>query len=59
MNKKFIKIADPDTASYLVALGFQYTKEQNVFAFHYSEELLLVLQRQFSQDIISESKLRF
>ena len=60
MKNNFIKVVNPDVASNLVALGFQYIKEQNVFVFPYSDEIMVVLQRQYSTpQFVTENKLRF
>ena len=60
MKNNFIKVVNPDVASNLVALGFQYIKEQNVFVFPYSDEIMVVLQRQYSSpQFVTENKLRF
>ena len=60
MKNNFIKVVNPDVASNLVALGFQYIKEQNVFVFPYSNEIMVVLQRQYSSpQFVTENKLRF
>lgn len=60
MNNNFIKVVNPDVANNLVALGFQYIKEQNVFVFPYSDEIMVVLQRQYSSpQFVTENKLRF
>ena len=56
----FIKVVNPELANQMAALGFQYIKEQNVFTFHYSEELMRILQKQYSNSqFVIESKLRF
>ena len=60
MKNNFIKVVNPDVASNLVALGFQYIKEQNIFVFPYSDEIMVVLQRQYSSpQFVTENKLRF
>ena len=60
MKNNFIKVVNPDVANNLVALGFQYIKEQNVFVFPYSDEIMVVLQRQYSSpQFVMENKLRF
>lgn len=60
MNTQFIKIVDPELADNLVALGFQYIKEGNTFAFFYSEELISVIQQKFQKtQFVCERKLRF
>lgn len=60
MKNNFIKVVNPDVANNLVALGFQYIKEQNVFVFPYSDEMMVVLQRQYSSpQFVTENKLRF
>lgn len=60
MKNNFIKVVNPDVANNLVALGFQYIKEQNVFVFPYSDEIMVVLQRQYSRpQFVTENKLRF
>ena len=60
MKNNFIKVVNPDVANNLVALGFQYIKEQNVFVFPYSDEIMVVLQRQYSTpQFVTENKLRF
>ena len=60
MKNNFIKVVNPDVANNLVALGFQYIKEQNVFVFPYSNEIMVVLQRQYSTpQFVTENKLRF
>lgn len=60
MNNNFIKVVDPDMAKQLADLGFQYIKEQNVFVFPYSDEIMLILQQQYSvAQFVKESKLRF
>ena len=60
MNAQFIKVVDPKIAEQLVSLGFQYIKEQNAFVFLHSDELIAVLQKQYSQSKFAcESKLRF
>ncbi len=60
MKNNFIKVVNPDVANNLVALGFQYIKEQNVFVFPYSDEIMVVLQRQYSSpQFVTENKLRF
>lgn len=57
----FIKVVGPEIAEQLASLGFQYiTKEQNAFVFAYSDELIAVLQQQYSHSQFAcESKLRF
>ena len=60
MEQKFIKVINPDIARYLVSLGFQYVKEQNVFAFTTSDELLKVINSKFKNvAFVAENKLRF
>ena len=60
MKNTFIKVVSPDVANQLVALGFQYIKEQEVFAFPYDDEIMAVLQRQYSSHkFVTENKLRF
>ena len=60
MKNNFIKVVNPDVANNLVALGFQYIKEQNVFVFPYSNEIMVILQRQYSSpQFVTENKLRF
>ena len=60
MKNNFIKVVNQDVANNLVALGFQYIKEQNVFVFPYSDEIMVVLQRQYSSpQFVTENKLRF
>ena len=60
MTNKFIKIVNPDIAEKLICLGFQYIKEGAAFAFPYSDELILVLQREYTEDpYVVENKLRF
>lgn len=60
MKHTFIKVVNPEIAEKLVSLGFQYIKEQNTFAFPYSDELVAVIQREYSQSQFAcESKLRF
>ena len=60
MTNTLIKIANPDEAKFLVSLGFQYMKEQDVFVFHSSEELMAVLQRHYAgAPYVTENKLRF
>lgn len=58
--KNLIKIVNPEVAEQLAFLGFQYIKEQNTFAFPYSDELIAVLQQQYpNTQFVRESKLRF
>ena len=58
--KKFIKVVSPEVAKGLALLGFQYIKEQNVFVFPYSDEIIAVLQRQYANaQFVAENKLRF
>lgn len=60
MKNNFIKIVSPEVANHLVSLGFQYIKEQNVFAFPYSDEIMAALQQKYSKpQFVTESKLRF
>ncbi len=60
MENTFIKIVNPDAAEKMAALGFQYIKEGAAFAFPYSDELLLVLQREYAENpYVIENKLRF
>ena len=60
MTTNFIKIANPDTAKELVDLGFQYIKEQNVFVFPYSDEMMMILNQKYSGEcFVTENKLRF
>lgn len=60
MKNTFIKVVSPEVAEQLATLGFQYIKEQNTFVFPYSDELIVVLQRQYSHSQFAcESKLRF
>ena len=60
MKNNFIKVVDPEMAKFLSTLGFQYIKEQNIFAFTYSDELLAVIQKQYAcPKFICENKLRF
>lgn len=58
--KNFIKVVSPEVAKGLALLGFQYIKEQNVFVFPYSDELIAVLRLQFANaQFVTENKLRF
>lgn len=58
--KNFIKVVNPEIAEQLVLQGFQYIKEQNTFAFQYSDELIDVLQQQYAKSQFAcETKLRF
>ena len=61
MKNSFIKVVCPELAEQLAFQGFQYiTKEHNAFVFAYSDELIAVLQQQYSQSQCAcESKLRF
>lgn len=60
MNSGFIKVVSPDIAKELASLGFQYIKEQNVFVFPCSEELMEVILRQYDlSQFVNENKLRF
>lgn len=61
MKNTFIKVVCPELAEQLAFQGFQYiTKEQNAFVFAYSDELIAVLQQQYSHSqFVCESKLRF
>ena len=60
MKNIFIKIVSPEVAEQLALLGFQYMKEQNAFVFEYSDELIAVLQQQYSHSQFAcEGKLRF
>lgn len=60
MKNNFIKVVDPELANGLVALGFQYVKERNVFAFPYSDDLMVVLHQQYARpQFVTENKLRF
>lgn len=60
MKNIFIKVVSPEVAEQLVLQGFQYIKEQNAFVFAYSDELIAVLQQQYSHSQFAcESKLRF
>lgn len=60
MTDKFIKVVNPEIAEKLVVLGFQYIKEGAAFAFPYSDDLILVLQREYTKDpYVIENKLRF
>jgi hypothetical protein len=60
MKHTFIKVVSPEVAEQLVLLGFQYIKEQNAFVFPYSDELIAVMQQQYSRSQFAcESKLRF
>lgn len=60
MKNTFIKVVSPEVAKQLALLGFQYIKEQNVFVFPYSDEIMVVLQRQYSTpQFVTENKLRF
>lgn len=60
MKNTFIKVVSPEVAEQLALLGFQYIKEQNVFVFPYSDEIMVVLQRQYSSpQYVTENKLRF
>lgn len=58
--KNFIKIVSPEVAKQLALLGFQYIKEQSVFVFPYSDDIMTALRRQYSDSqFVTESKLRF
>lgn len=60
MKNNFIKVVSPDVAKQLADLGFQYMKEQDVFVFPYSEEIVIFLQKQYSTaQFAIENKLRF
>lgn len=60
MKNIFIKVVSPEVAEQLALQGFQYIKEQNTFAFAYSDELIAVLQQRYSHSQFAcESKLRF
>lgn len=60
MKPQFIKVVDPVIAEQLAELGFQYIKEQHAFVFMCSDELIAVLQKQYSlSQFVCESKLRF
>lgn len=60
MKKTFIKVDSSEIAEKLVSLGFQYiAKEQNAFVFPYDEEIIVILQQQYSCPFVCESKLRF
>ena len=60
MSKNFIKIADPEIASNLVALGFQYIKEQDCFSFIQTEDLMSAIHQLYSSfQFVEENKLRF
>ena len=61
MKNSFIKVVSPEVAEQLAFQVFQYiTKEQNAFVFAYSDELIAVLQQQYSHSQFAcESKLRF
>ena len=61
MDYTLIKVVSPEVAEQLAKLGFQYiAKEQNAFVFAYSDELIAVLQQQYSHSqFVCESKLRF
>lgn len=61
MEKFFIKVVNPDEAEKLAKIGgFQYIKENNVFVFPYSEELMKLLNKEYSSvKYFCENKLRF
>lgn len=60
MNNHFIKIANSDIAISLAGRGFQYIKEQDFYAFPYSEEIEAIIKNEFPKEVyIKESKLRF
>jgi len=60
MKKRFIKVLSPEIADKLATLGFTYIKEQNFYAFPYSDELAAVVQQKFAKmSFVNESKLRF
>lgn len=60
MKPQFIKVVDPVLAEKLAELGFQYIKEQHAFVFDCSDELMAVIQKQYSRSqFVCESKLRF
>ena len=60
VNQAFIKVINQKISDYLVASGFSYIKEGDVFAFRASPEIIAVLQRQFSGErFVIENKLRF
>lgn len=60
MNKQFVKVADPELANRLSSLGFQYIKEQNIFAFACTDELLSIIQKIATPSVFArENKLRF
>lgn len=57
---KFITVVNPELAEKLAALGFQYIKNAEFFAFQYSSELLNILNSQFSDEpYLCDNKLRF
>lgn len=57
----FIKVVSPEVAEQLALSGFQYiAKEQNVFVFLYSDEVIALLKKQCSHSqFVCENKLRF
>lgn len=59
-KKQFIKVESRDLAEMLIALGFSYIMEGEVFVFPESDRLLAVLQRQYEgEQTVRENKLRF
>lgn len=59
-SKKFIKVINREISDYLIASGFSYIKEGDLFVFLQSAELSAALSKFNSgKDCIIESKLRF
>lgn len=59
-NPSLIKVIDREVSDYLIASGFSYIKEGDVFVFCSTPEIIAVLKKQFSNEkFIVENKLRF
>ena len=64
VNKRIIKVLNPDVANNLAALGFNYIKEninqKECFCFPISGDLLKVLASNYTKtDYFVEQKIRF
>ena len=59
-TQQFIKVFNPETAEKLKALGFAYMKENDVFVFTLSDELLREIGAHFNREqYVFDNKLCF
>ncbi len=56
----FVKVIDPVLSKHLIESGFSYIKEDKLFAFYETPELIIFLKNNFSgAKFFTDNKLRF